>query len=945
MHAFNRALSTCLLVIATMGSWTLAPHSASAQDFDPFALLFDEEDEQIDASQDAEAGFDDLNIVTLRLRELTLDDGFVVYETKGGICLPFIPLSEALEFPIIPSGDGNAEGWFIDSSRTVSVDFDSTLATVSGRDVMLPDDPFTTDALTEIFGMAFEHDARSLRVNVVPDEVLPLEAKLEREAFREDMLGKAPLQAREYERADNPYRWLSWPVADVGVDVSASSGGNIQMRFDIEAAGDILNTTGRIRTVGGNSGGILENLRVTLGRELWQGKRDGDLAARRIDAGDISTPPLPLVSRSINGAGVVITNRSALTAELFDETELRGPLPAGWEAELYHGDELLGFVTEPDSNGDYVFRDVPLISGYNRFTIKLYGPHGETEEREIKQFVGAELEPENETSYFFGVVDSRSPLVESFGLVEAGTADRKQLADLDDEEDLNAFEDRKDEALSALFDDTLDEDTPLTPGQSSRQGFKVVGSASRGLTDKLTVRLDARLDLGAEDGGDSAASVSLASSVAGGFAVGRVISNGKGMPALEGAFQRSILNRSNLSLRAISYGDLENEMSGTGSSRRTHLAQIRGNSFLPIAGRSIPVQTDLSYTRTANGNGLIDGSTRVSTTVANVRMTKSFNYFHSSSDTESRTHLGGDLLFSQRRAGMRLVGNLGYSLTGEAGLTNIGVSAQRGFGKDSLGTLAVNRDLSQHRSTLSLGWSKRFDRVSLSTTGRVSDDMEWSIGARLGFSLSRNPDSALPRFSSNSISRRGTVRGHAFIDDNLNGLFDMGETELEGVQLTFNGGTEAAESDETGQVVVENVSTTAVQTIGVNIASVEDPFLVPAVEGVSYVIRPGQTIDVPIALQPSGDLEGQVSILKGEHTLQTGGVPVEVLDRDGKVVAETLTDFDGYFYLDKLPLRELTVRVPNSALDEAGMVSEDLDISLTADEPSVLGASLTVFIN
>ena len=39
---------------------------------------------------------------------------------------------------------------------------------------------------------------------------------------------------------------------------------------------------------------------------------------------------------------------------------LRGPLPRGWEAELYRDERLVGFVGKPDARGDYVFASVPL---------------------------------------------------------------------------------------------------------------------------------------------------------------------------------------------------------------------------------------------------------------------------------------------------------------------------------------------------------------------------------------------------------------------------------------------------------------------------------------------------------------------------------------------------------------------------------------------------------
>ena len=948
MHVFNRALSACLILTAVL----VSHFAAFAQDTDPFALLFGHEEERLDASETSAAGFDDLNIVTLRLRDLTLDEAFVAFDTEDGVCLPFEPLVQAMEFPIETAGDDRAKGWFVETGQTIEIDFAMEEAQVSGRSVDLPGVPFlntsegwcvTLDALSVLFDMKFEHDARNLRVSVIPERILPIEARLERKAFRDDVLGSAPEAPKDYKRAENPHRWLSWPVADVGVDVSANSGGKIQARFDIEAAGDILNTSGRIRTVGGSKGGVLDNLRVTLTRDLWENRPGKPTTRHRINAGDVSTPSLPLVSRSLNGAGIVITNKSALQATLFDTTEIRGPLPVGWEAELYQGEELIDFVVEPDSNGDYLFQSVPLRSGYNRFTVKLYGPYGETEEREFKQFVGAELEPENETSYFFGVVDSRTPLVEAFSLSKGVTEGSEKT----EEPTFDELQDQHDEALEALFDEALssEEDTQQQD-RNRRQGFKFLSSASYGVNSRMTVRLDASINLEEDGQSDSVASASVAASLAGGYAVARVISDGSGTPAVEAAFQRRVFERSNLSLRAISYGDLETELTGKGLSRKSHLAQIRGNSYLPIGGQGIPIQSELNLARSYDGNVVLDGATRLSSTVAGVRMTKSFNYFHTQGQTETASAIGGNLLFSKRQGELRLLGNVGYSLGENGGLSSLGVSAQRPFAGGSFGTLSVNRDMVQKRSTVSMGWSKRFKRFSLSTNARLSDDKSWSLGARLGFSLSRKKDRLLPDMTAGgNLSRRAAVQAHSFIDDNLNGRFDIGETEVEGIRLNINGTAGEPESGPDGRVTVNNVPTDSVQNVSVHLASIDDPFLVPAEKGRSYVLRPGQIVTLPIALQPTGDLEGVVNVIKGEHTLVAGGIPVEVLDRDGTVVAKTETDFDGYFYLDKLPLRELIVRVSDAAMEGTDIVSEDLNIRLTADEPSALDANITVFVN
>ena len=64
----------------------------------------------------------------------------------------------------------------------------------------------------------------------------------------------------------------------------------------------------------------------------------------------------------------------------FDRTRFEGDLPSGWDAELYRNGELLAF-SRSDGSQRYVFDDVPLIYGDNRFEIILYGPQGQQRSR------------------------------------------------------------------------------------------------------------------------------------------------------------------------------------------------------------------------------------------------------------------------------------------------------------------------------------------------------------------------------------------------------------------------------------------------------------------------------------------------------------------------------------------------------------------------------------
>lgn len=83
----------------------------------------------------------------------------------------------------------------------------------------------------------------------------------------------------------------------------------------------------------------------------------------------------------------------------------------------------------------------------------------------------------------------------------------------------------------------------------------------------------------------------------------------------------------------------------------------------------------------------------------------------------------------------------------------------------------------------------------------------------------------------------------------------------------------------------------------------------------------------------------------GEHKTPVAGVTVEFVDAIGQVTATTVTEFDGYFYADGLPMDDLTMRVSEKALNATNTYAAEQSLRLTIDEPSVFGLSLLVIPN
>ena len=890
------------LLLATLGLYL--SFSASAQEADPFDLLFGG-GETISVGTEDQAGQDDLNIVRLRLRRFTLNDSVPAYETKGGLCLPIDPVVKALEFPITVDDD-KANGWFLSTNNTVSLDLAGGVAETKGEAIAIMETAFvktddgwcaTLDTYEQMFGFKFTYDRSTLDIDIDPDAILPIEARLEREALRKELERKGSSQRPDYEFVQNPYRWLSVPVGDIGIDATVNSAGDAEARLSLELAGDILKTTGRFRSVS-RTDDMFDGLRLTLDRA----NADGDLGllnARQILIGDVSSPSLPMISQGNNGVGAVISNKSSLAADMFDTTEIRGPLPQGWEAELYDAGQLVAFVTEPDSNGDYVFDQVTLRPGFNRFEVRLFGPYGETETRPVSYMIGSELNPENETTYTLGIIDGSQTL---FG-----------------------------EALTK----TPSEDDLITLPQKGPRAFV---SLAHGLSDRLTLRVDG------ESGIDELDTLTTSLLFAGdaSYSAVRIAADSKGRSGLQVAHQRRLGAQSSLSLSVVDYGAIENEVTGFDTSRLQRGASLRVDTQLPVRNATLPFQGQLRWREYANGLSNVDALARVSGALRVYRWTNTLRYSNLSDDQSSVSSLKGEALIARSIRKLRVRSSLAYDLTDGFAPSTGTLGVQRSFKNNSTAQFTAAHDFKSGSTNAQAAWSRQFEKFAVSANASVSDQGTWSTGLRLSLALFRDKDRSRFDIAAPGLSRSGTIRQHVFHDLNANGRFDEGEPPIEGVQFIVGNTLRPEKTDASGRVVLSGLPAGSQIDIEFQMSSLDDPFLRPTFIGRKTIVRPGQVVEIATPVQSTGDAEGILLVQNGEHQTPVSGVEVEFVTTDERVIATSVTEFDGYFYTDGLPMGDLTVRVSKEALNATNTKAEHVPLKLTIDDPSVYGLKVIV---
>lgn len=331
----------------------------------------------------------DMLLLEVVVDKQTVSDGVTAYQSEHDILLPLGELARLLTLAITTQPErGTASGYILQEDRTFSLDLASAVVVVDGKrevvDLQLidvrPDDIYVSSRLlARWLPVDLDVDLSRLSLDVGAREQLPLQLRLEREAQAARFGARPEAIAPKYPRYELPYRLLGWPFVDqtLSVDYRGGNGrGDVESRYSAYVAADLLGMQGTLY-VNAGPGNESTDARLTLGRNDPDAGLLGPLRARTAVVGNFPVPAVMNISRtSALGNGILLSNRPLSQPTSFGQHSLSGPLPPGWDVELYFNDVLIGFqASGPD--GQYRFDDQPLVFGPNEFRLVFHGPLGQ----------------------------------------------------------------------------------------------------------------------------------------------------------------------------------------------------------------------------------------------------------------------------------------------------------------------------------------------------------------------------------------------------------------------------------------------------------------------------------------------------------------------------------------------------------------------------------------
>lgn len=904
--SLRRILFHFISLLVFLAAASTALTGVRAQRNEPLVTAASGSPEQLRVVKPSE---DDLLILEMQINRLVLSEGLIAYQIPSGVCLYLAEFARALDFPIeVDLEAGRAEGWFLREDRIFVLDLARREVTIAGEArafdtnrLQLHPDGICVELtlLSAWFPIQLKLDLSDAIVDVISREPLPIELRLAREKQRAG-LGQGQGRMPDYPIVDNPYRVLTWPVVDVFIDsrFTKDDGGTEHTeRYNILAAGDLAWLNGELFLTG-NREDALSGVRARLGRKDPDRALLGPLRATEFTLGDIATPQNPLVAGSKAGRGVEVSSFPLDQPEEFDRTTLRGELPVGWEVELYRNSVLLDFRVARD-DGRYEFIDVPVLFGRNELRLVFYGPQGQVREETEETFIGLELVRPGDV-YFRAAVNQQDQ-----DLITV-TEETRTTETQGDVRVVTQFE-------AGIADGwSVGGGLYSLPFENQRRNYLSLGLHT------TMAGFATRLDLAADDDGNAAGEIST----------------------------QGFLGPVNFFARHAQFSDFISERAGaSGGDTLTSRSVVRMDSFIPIADRfHLPISFNARHERHESGLNEISLSNRLSTAYQKFLVTNDLSLdLTTGGSADTRKSANGALRLNYRLFPVVLRGEAIYEIEPETEVTNLVLTGDWDVEEDMTIRGSISHSVRDRVTAYQASLNKRFETFAVGANVGGSSEKTYFAGISVSLSLDRDPRSGSFNVSSAHKAARGRALARVFVDENRNGRFDDDDQPLPDVRLLADRRKIKARTDDNGTVFIDDLRAYRGVNISVFEGSIEDPYMVPAIEGLRILVRPGAFATVEFPLLRTGEVDGTVYSNRGGRVSSYSGIQMEILNEAHEIVQTTMTEFDGFYLFELVPLGRYVVRPSPDQLAKLALErSPEQEALLTAEEPVVSGVDFTV---
>lgn len=853
---------------------------------------------------------DDQVILQLQVKQYRMRNELRGYQlANDGVCVDLGDVILALDLPVrLDKKSRRATGWLFREDQTFTLDREkntvqimNTERSLSAGEIFDTPEGWCVDvkSLARWLGASLTPNLYESVLQLDSEKPLPFIEAIERKSRAARLQGQKTFDLAALPNAKVPYRAWRTPSVDAIVDFgfargSDNRGTELHGRYQLYASGEIAGASVDAR-LASDSRGAPDTLRVSAYRKDPDGRLLGPLHATHAAVGDVELYSGNLAGAGGIGRGVFVSNRQLNRSSSFGKTVLRGALPLGWDAELYRNGQLLAFQSDtPD--GRYEF-NVDLVYGNNDLEVVLYGPQGQVRREKQSIPVGYGALAAGKLEYWAGAIQRNRDLINFHG--PPGHIDG---------------------GWQYGFGTQYGIDNRTVVG-ATVQSLAYLGRR------RNYAELDAQRALGP---------MLLDLTAAQEFGAGR-------------AYRATALSRiGKLNITAETFFLDGSFTSGEVPVGERSEQSLEIEDVLGSGRRVVPVAIGYKRIVRADGQNVNELLARASLILPRLSLTAAVSNKSVSGASLDDEGTSIAMLANTRVLGLSLRGAATYRLNGpRKGLDTAQLTVEKTLTDKSEMRVDVQYEGLRHLTTFQAGYIREFRKLALNVN--ASADSRGGVGANLGitFSFSRDPFGNGVRFSNAKLAERGEAAVSVYLDKNGDGVRSPGEEALQGVGITAGQYGSSDPTDKKGHAVVDDLNPYEKVVIGVDESTLPDPFLVPINNGVVITPRPGVPAHLEIGVAPTGGIEGE---LHAVDDAPAAGVELELVGSSSKVVATTLSEYDGYFLFERVPYGRYAVRLSagsaralGAARDtgKAATISEDksdADLGIVRVRPSQVAA-------
>jgi hypothetical protein len=846
-------------------------------------------------------------ILSLYVNKLYVAEVFG-YKSSKGAKINASDLFEVLDFPIDIDFDNKImKGWFIRENNKFEFNFNSfidgnnvpsvSINGISGpmdtADFLIEDNSVYVEGnlLSQWFGLGLTYKFNDLQIKLIPKEALPIETRLARQSKKINTTQKS-LPTRPWK--ESPYQMISSPLVDLQIQHLNNSRVNSSFSSYSALGSHDLAFMNTEYYVAGRSDKELSDARIKFSKELKPGIF-GFLPSANISFGDIN-------SVNINSARTGGLNRGVSFSKTLSEVNdnqrinINGDIQPGWDVELFQNNILVANQTSVET-GRYEFDNIDLLYGNNNFEIISYGPQGQVERDYREVFIDSNALSSLEQDY-------------GFSITEVG------------------------KSLLSVNDELITEN----------KGLLFAGSYSLGLTDWLSVSLGQSSffsdELENEFNYSFGTNLTLFENILlhADFSINqnnivRSYFTGRTQWLGQSLFYSLNLQDNTLLLDGLHKKVTENQ----------HLLRM-GGQLLDFNSYRLNYNNQILYRDDINGIETTQFVNQLSLSAGRFAIQNSLGWKKIQDSMNSNESVDGFMQIQQQLGRVFSRFLVGYSIKPETEINSFKTEFSWSMFEKLQSNLKFNYipSAEQYRADLGLTW--RFDTFTITNNFSYNNDDEWSIGLFLRFGIGYDVSRNNAFMSSTSLTNTGVMSVRVFEDDNNDGIFNEGETPIEGAKVRAIQAQRQAISGSDGIAVIKNLPVNVTTDIEIDSSTLSDPFYILSSKGVSITPRKAFLGRTEYPVVTSSEIDGTIyAVDLDSQERSLAYVPIVLLDEGGEVVATTQSEFDGYYlFVDLIPGRYF-VSIASDYLKKHNLEHiDDLSVNLSVQGDVINGSDFVI---